>query len=109
MADWAVIPKWLYQNDLPDDELQALYVQQAEKKYRECVEARKALEQDLVLARCQEAAARDFLMEAREALKKYQRPQTTVEPVEEAPYTETRTRLPGQRRALPRPDGGERR
>jgi chromosome segregation ATPase len=86
---WTVIPRWLYENDLPDAELQAVYVQQAEQKWRECVEARRDAEADLVEARTVEARAKQFLEEARAALRKYQ----AAAPAAAGP----------QRRALPKP------
>lgn len=123
MDGWTVIPRWLYENDLSDLELQTVYVRQAEQKWQECAQATEALEDEvraleqhfkrpltaerwaeardelgdlaerLRVARSVEAAAMQFLVDARLALRKYQ-------PPESAP----RKRIgPPRRRVLPRP------
>lgn len=127
---WNVIPKWLYQNDLPDDELQAVYVQQAEQKWRQCVHDREGLEDEIRAAKtrlqrlttaAEWAAARDeagaladrlqeawrveagalaFLNDAREALRKYQRP--LAAPLPDALPRPAKPR----RRSLSRPERG---
>ena len=40
MTEWTTIPRWLYQNDLPDDELQQVYVKAARLKVVQLREAR---------------------------------------------------------------------
>lgn len=47
MSGWTTLPPWLYQNDLPDEELQARYVRRWEQTWAECVADRQALEQEL--------------------------------------------------------------
>lgn len=44
---WTTIPRWLYENDLPDGELQARYVEAAERRWAQCVEDRMALEREI--------------------------------------------------------------
>lgn len=95
MSDWTVLPPWLYQNDLPDDELQAVYVQQAETKWRQCVEERRDAEAALAEARAIEVRAERFLADARVALEQYRR---QAPPPPELP--------PVRRRARPRPGSG---
>jgi len=62
---WTTIPPWLYENDLPDDQLQRLYVQGARRKLAELEAERADLD-----ARIAEAKA--FLARATEALAHYQ-------------------------------------
>ena len=71
MTHWIPIPPWLYQNDLPDHELQAVYVREAEKKVRQVVARRQALQAQLAEAMETEARAVVFLAEARERLAAY--------------------------------------
>jgi hypothetical protein len=85
----ATIPPWLYQNDLPDDELQAVYVAEAQRKHREYVARRKALEGELAAARAAEARAAAFLADATAALERYRRGSPPLTPR-------------GSRRPLPR-------
>jgi hypothetical protein len=66
------IPRWLYENDLPDAQLQAIYVEEAEKKLRELAARRRALVQQLAVAQEVEAEARQFLADARAALARYE-------------------------------------
>ena len=54
---WTTVPPWLYQNDLPADELQRVYVEAARRKV---AELRAALEE-----------AEAFLAEAEQALAHY--------------------------------------
>ena len=71
MTNWTTVPPWLYQNDLPDDQLQAVYVAHAEQKWRELRERREALEDELEQARQAERRAAAFLAEAKERLAAY--------------------------------------
>ena len=71
MTDWTIVPPWLYQNDLPDDQLQAVYVAHAEQKCRELRERRLALEAELREAVNAERRAAGFLAEAKERLAVY--------------------------------------
>ncbi len=57
MVRWTTVPPWLYQNDLPDDQLQAVYVEAARRKV---VELRAAL-----------AEAEAFLADAERTLAHY--------------------------------------
>jgi hypothetical protein len=50
VSGWTTIPPWLYQNDLPDDELQRVYVAGAERKWQACVADRERLERLLEVA-----------------------------------------------------------
>ena len=69
---WTTIPRWLYENDLPEDELQAVYVRALRRKVggigvRLCdVEA----ERDALLRQLGEALT--MLREAEAALARYQ-------------------------------------
>ena len=71
MTNWTTVPPWLYQNDLPDDQLQAVYVAHAEQKWRELRERREALEDEVEQARQAERRAAAFLAEAKERLAAY--------------------------------------
>jgi hypothetical protein len=76
---WTTIPRWLYENDLPDDELQRVYVEGARRKLAELREERKVLEAEGVSP--YELQALDgqigrqagFLAEAEWALGRYRR------------------------------------
>jgi outer membrane protein TolC len=57
MTNWSVVPPWLYQNDLPDDELQEVYVKAARLKVQQL--------------RTELAEAEAFLAEAEQALAHY--------------------------------------
>ena len=85
MTDWTTVPPWLYQNDLPDDQLQAIYVAHAEQKWRELRECREALEDELAQARQAERRAAAFLAAAKERLAAYrqQAPPTRARVVQE--------------------------
>jgi hypothetical protein len=99
----ATIPPWLYQNTLPDDELQAVYVAQAQRKHREFVARRKALEAELADARAAEARAAAFLAEATAARERYRRgspPLTLIGSRRPLPRARVREVAP-PRRALP--------
>ena len=63
---WTTIPRWLYQNDLPDDQLQAVYVKAARRKVAEL-----AADRDTPAAQLAEAKA--FLAAAERRLRIYQR------------------------------------
>ena len=99
MDGWTVIPRWLYENDLPDVELQEVYVREAEAKWRQCVEARRDAEASFVEARLIEVRAKQFLEDARAALEKYR------QEAQEAGVAPARPKRigPPRRRALPRP------
>jgi multidrug resistance efflux pump len=66
MPPWATVPPWLYQNDLPADQLQAFYVEVARKKLA-------ALRADRVDLDEQIAQAEAFLADAEAALARYRR------------------------------------
>jgi Ni,Fe-hydrogenase III large subunit len=53
-VSWTTIPRWLYENDLPDDQLQRRYVEQAEGRLAACVEDRIALEEEVAALRAME-------------------------------------------------------
>ena len=63
---WTTIPPWLYQNDLPDDQLQAVYVREARKKVAQLLAERADLDRQL-------AEATAFLAQAERALARYRR------------------------------------
>jgi multidrug resistance efflux pump len=63
---WTTIPRWLYENDLPDEQLQEFYVKAAHKKLNQLLQEREALD-----AQITEAEA--FLARAREALARYRK------------------------------------
>jgi multidrug resistance efflux pump len=67
VSGWKTIPRWLYETDAPDDQLQALYVTAARKKVAELEAERDELEAQL-------AQARAFLADAERALRRYQKP-----------------------------------
>ena len=58
MTGWTTVPRWLYENDLPDDELQEVYVKAARLKVHQL--------------RTELAAAEAFLAEAEASLRHYQ-------------------------------------
>jgi hypothetical protein len=71
---WTTVPKWLYQNDLPAARLQAVYVEQAERKWRECAALRDALEveiRDLRALKRGELTATAWATRARELGDRY--------------------------------------
>ena len=63
---WTTIPPWLYQNDLPDDQLQAVYVKAARAKVAQLRAERADVDRQL-------AEATAFLAEAERALAGYRR------------------------------------
>ena len=63
---YTTIPRWLYENDLPDDQLQAVYVQAARKKVAQLLAERADLDRQL-------AEATAFLAAAERALAGYRR------------------------------------
>lgn len=66
MPTWTTIPPWLYQNDLPDDQLQEVYVRAARKKLAELLEERRVLDEQI-------GQAQAFLAQATEAMAGYRR------------------------------------
>jgi hypothetical protein len=62
---WTTIPRWLYENDLPDGELQAFYVTAARRKVAQ-LEAEGAPTEQVL-------AAKAFLAQAERALRRYER------------------------------------
>lgn len=71
---WTTIPPWLYQNDLPDGELQEVYVREARRKVRVLEDELRALDAERRDVEEALRAARGFLSEAEEALARYQPP-----------------------------------
>jgi hypothetical protein len=67
VSGWTTIPPWLYQNDLPDEQLQEVYVRAARKKLAELRAAHWELGVQVV-----ETEA--FLAEAERALARYRHP-----------------------------------
>jgi hypothetical protein len=63
---WTTIPRWLYENDLPDDRLQELYVKAAVRKLAE-------VEADPESTAEQLTRAYVFLAQATQALARYRR------------------------------------
>jgi multidrug resistance efflux pump len=63
---WATVPRWLYENDLPDEHLQEFYVKAAHKKLNQLLQERAALD-----AQITEAEA--FLARATDALARYRK------------------------------------
>ena len=92
MTRWTTIPPWVYQNTLPDDQLQEVYVREAKKKWEELRRRRTELEAELLEVAEAEQRARLFLADAIEALQSY-RSQGRPGP----------TRITERRRALPKP------
>lgn len=70
---WTEIPPWLYQNALPDERLQEVYVRAAERKVEQLCEERRALADELRQADEQLVEARAFLAMTRDALARYRR------------------------------------
>jgi multidrug resistance efflux pump len=66
VSGWKTIPRWLYEADAPDDQLQALYVKAARKKVADLEAERDELDAQL-------AQARAFLSDAERALRRYQK------------------------------------
>ena len=64
MSDWTVIPPWLYQNDLPDDRLQQIYVEGARRKLAALLNERPRPEMEI-------RQMRALLADAEEALAYY--------------------------------------
>jgi hypothetical protein len=98
---WTTVPRWLYENDLPDEELQRMYVTEAEKKLRQIVAHRKALQAELAGVLAAEARAAQFVAEAWESLRHYQAQGQGPSP---AGRPRRPQRLPAAR-LLPKPDG----
>lgn len=69
---WTTIPPWLYQNTLPDAELQAVYVAEARKKVADLRQRRLDAEDALAELEGALADAEDFLAHAEAALRGYQ-------------------------------------
>jgi len=63
---YTTIPRWLYENDLPDDQLQAVYVKAARAKVAQLRAERADLDRQL-------AEATAFLAQAEGALARYRR------------------------------------
>jgi hypothetical protein len=61
---WTNIPRWLYESDLSDEELQELYVKGVHKKLAELLEERRELDEQI-------AQARALLADAGAALARY--------------------------------------
>src|SRR4030095_8554779 len=93
-----------YQNTLPDDELQAVYVAEATRKHREYVARRRALEAELADARAAEARAAAFLADATAALERYRRGSPPLTPIgSRRPLQRARVReVGGAPRVVPR-------
>lgn len=85
---WTEIPPWLYQNDLPDGELQAWYVREARKKVRQLAAQLEALDAEREDVARALAEALVFVRDAEEALGRYRHP---------------RARISADRKALPKP------
>jgi multidrug resistance efflux pump len=66
VSDWKTIPRWLYETDASDDQLQALYVTAARKKLAELEAERAELDAQI-------AQATAFLADAERALRQYQK------------------------------------
>lgn len=66
MSDWKTIPRWLYETDAPDDQLQALYVKAARRKVADLEAERAELDAQI-------AEAKAFLADAERALRRYQK------------------------------------
>ena len=90
MVQWTTIPPWLYQNTLPDDQLQEVYVREAKKQWEELRRRRTDLEAELLEVTEAEQRARLFLADAIEAMQRYRPARATV--------TEARRALPRPRR-----------
>jgi hypothetical protein len=63
---WTTVPRWLYENDLPDEQLQRIYVEGARRKLEALEAERAALDEQI-------ANTKAFLAEARDALARYRR------------------------------------
>ena len=92
MTHWTTIPPWLYQNNLPDDQLQEVYVREAKKKWEELRRRRTELEAELLEVAEAEQRARLFLADAIEAMQRYR-----------AAASPGRARVVEARRRLPKP------
>jgi hypothetical protein len=75
-VSWTTIPRWLYGNDLPDEELQAFYAKVARRKVQEL--RRRRDQHDRHSRAWREAdgmvlEAEGFLIDAERALARYRR------------------------------------
>lgn len=70
---WTTIPRWLYENDLPDERLQEVYVTAAHTKWCELEDERRELDAPDAELDAQIAQAKAFFIEAAEALARYRR------------------------------------
>ena len=70
---WTTIPRWLYENDLPDERLQELYVTAAHVKWVELLEERRELDEPDAELDAQIAQAKAFFIEAAENLARYRK------------------------------------
>ena len=95
--------RWIAESDLPDDELQAVYVREAEKHWRKANRERLALEGELAAAREAEGRAAAFLAEAQERLRYYQARARGAVAARASVTEATEATFKPARRALPRP------
>lgn len=104
MGNWTVVPRWLYENDLPDDELQAAYAREARKKAEEIAAQLRRLDEERLVVASQLEAQLAFVAEAEERLRFYQEraQQRRAAVTEAAPGVADAVFTP-RRRALPRP------
>jgi hypothetical protein len=65
------LPRWLYESDLPDEELQAQYVREAAAAVQRLEAERRKLAAELGHAKQRLAQAKAFLAEAQDALARY--------------------------------------
>jgi multidrug resistance efflux pump len=92
---WVTIPKWLYTNNLPDEELQRVYVIEAKKKVAALRREKRELEAELARVTAALGPAEEFLADADAALQRYRA-------VRRPTVTEQERRLPAAR-LLPKP------
>ena len=85
---WTTLPPWLYQNTLPDEELQEVYVREARKKVRQLAAQLEGLDSERADVARALAEARAFCREAEAALDRYRPP---------------RARITAGRKVLPKP------
>jgi chromosome segregation ATPase len=87
---WTTVPRWLYTNDLPDAELQEVYVTEARKKVAQLRREKRELDAELARVAAALEPAEEFLAEAEAALKRYRA-------ARRATVTEQPRRLPAAR------------
>jgi hypothetical protein len=97
-VSWTTIPRWLYENDLPDDRLQEVYVTAARQKADDLARRLRELDDERLVVAAALSEALALVADAAEALGRYR-----------TPGGGGRAAVSEVRRALPPPDRRRRR